>query len=51
MQKVSKVGVDLLFCSIVGFIVIQATSSAQYNPELNDRLSAESGRISADRMR
>ena len=49
MQEISKVGVDLFFCLIIGFLIIQATNSTQYNPELTDNLISESARISAGR--
>lgn len=48
MQEISKVGVDLFFCFIIGFLIVQATSSAPHNQELTDSLSSESARINAD---
>ncbi|MBE9048010.1 hypothetical protein IQ255_27055 [Pleurocapsales cyanobacterium LEGE 10410] len=51
MQEVSKVGVDLLFCLIIGFLIIQASNSAQQNEELINSLSAESARISANSLK
>ena len=51
MQEVSKIGVDLLFCLIIGFLIIQASNSAQQNEELTNSLSIESARISADRFK
>ena len=49
MQEISKVGVDLFFCLIIGFLIIQTTNSTQYNQELTDTLSNESARIRLDR--
>ena len=48
MQQVSKVGIDLFFCFIVGFLIIQASSSARQNEELTNSLSVESTRISVE---
>ena len=48
MQEISKVGVDLFFCLIISFLIIQATSSAPHNQELTNSLTRESARISAD---
>lgn len=48
MQEISKIGVDLFFCLIISFLIIQATSSAPHNQELTNSLTRESARISAD---
>ena len=48
MQEISKVAVDLFFCFVIGFLIIQASNSAQQNQELTDALSLESARISAN---
>lgn len=47
MQEISKVGIDLFFCFIIGFLIVQATNSSHQNQSLTDSLSAESARISA----
>ncbi|MEL6927827.1 MAG: hypothetical protein AAFO95_04230 [Cyanobacteria bacterium J06600_6] len=49
MQEFSKVSVDMLFCLIIGFLIIQATNASQHNQQLTNTLSAESARISANR--
>lgn len=47
MQEISKVGVDFIFCSIVAFLIIQASSTTQpgqstFNFGINpDRFSIE----------
>ncbi|MEM7594810.1 MAG: hypothetical protein AAF383_25480 [Cyanobacteria bacterium P01_A01_bin.83] len=51
MQEISKVSVDLFFCLIIGFIIIQASQSASQNQELTNNLTQESARISADRWK
>lgn len=51
MQKINKVTVDLLFCLIIGFLIIQASNSAPQNEELTNTLSHESSRISADNVK
>ena len=51
MQKINKVTVDLLFCLIIGFLIIQASNSAPRNEELTNTLSHESSRISADNQK
>ena len=48
MQKISKVSLDLLFCSIVGFLIIQATNASNHNQNFTKTLGAESARISAN---
>ncbi len=50
MQEISKVGVDLIFCLIIGFLIIQASNSAPKNQELTNTLSLESARISAENL-
>ncbi|MEM8721943.1 MAG: hypothetical protein AAGE84_22045 [Cyanobacteria bacterium P01_G01_bin.39] len=51
MQEISKVSIDLFFCLIIGFIIIQASQSASQNQELTNNLTQESSRISADRWK
>ena len=46
MQVSNKVKLDLLFCFMLGFIVIQASNSASHNEVLTNSLSLESIRIS-----
>ena len=48
MQEVSKVSVDLFFCFIISFLVVQATNSSHQNQNLTNILNAESARISAN---
>jgi len=48
MQEISKVSIDILFCLIISFLIVQATNTSQHNQRLTDTLSAESSRISAD---
>ena len=48
MQKVSKVGIDLFFCFIIIFLVIQATNSAHQNQNVTNILKSESARITAN---
>lgn len=50
MQEISKVSVDLVFCLIIGFLIIQASNSASHNQELTNTLSQESTRISTDNL-
>ena len=47
MQEISKVSLDLLFCLIVSFLVIQSTNASRHNQKLTHTLRAESARISA----
>lgn len=51
MQEINKVTVDLFFCLIIGFLIIQASNSAPRNPELTNTLSYESTRISNDSLK
>lgn len=51
MPEISKLSIDLVFCLIIGFIIIQASQSAPQNQELTDSLSHESARISADSLK
>ena len=51
MQEITKVGVDLFFCLIIGFVIVQASNSASQNQELTNTLSQESARISADNFK
>lgn len=46
MQELSKIGIDLLFCFIIGFLIIQASNSAQQNEDISNIISIESARIS-----
>ena len=48
MQEINKMGIDLLFCLIVGFLIIQASNSAKQNESLSNSISIESARITAD---
>ena len=48
MQDLYKVSIDLFFCLMVGFLIIQASNSAQQNEEISDLLSIESDRITAN---
>jgi len=48
MQEISKVSIDMLFCIIIGFLIIQASSASNHNQKLNSTLNAESARISAN---
>jgi len=50
MQDFSKVGIDLLFCLIIGFIIIKASNSAKQNEDLTNNLSLESARISSENI-
>ncbi len=50
MQELSKVGIDLLFCFIIGFLIIQASNSAQQNEDISNIISIESARISANSL-
>ena len=47
MQELSKIGIDLLFCLLIGFLIIRASNSSKQNEELNNSLSWKSVRISA----
>ncbi len=48
MQGLNKIGIDLLFCFIIGFLIIQASNSAQQNEEISNLLSIESNRITSN---
>ena len=48
MQEIGKIGVDIFFCLIISFLIIQATSTAPHNQELTNSSSNESARINAD---
>jgi len=50
MQDFGKVGIDLLFCLIIVFIIIKASSSVKQNEELTNSLSLESARISSENI-
>ena len=47
MQEFNKIGIDLLFCLIIGFLIIQTSNSAQQNEDVSNIISIESARISA----
>ncbi|MEL6581973.1 MAG: hypothetical protein AAFQ14_19675 [Cyanobacteria bacterium J06621_12] len=47
MQEISKVSIDLFFCFIIGFLVIQAANSTNHNQQLTNSLSQESARINS----
>lgn len=51
MEEISKVGIDLLFCLIVGFIIVQASNSANQNESLINSLTSESTRISFENLK
>lgn len=48
MQEVSKVSIDLLFCFIIGFLVVRAANSANQNQNVTNILNTESARITAN---
>ena len=48
MQEISKVSIDLLFCLILGLLLIQTSQSASHNEGLINSLSLESARISLE---
>ena len=48
MQGNRKVIIDLFFCFIVGFIIIQSSNSAGYNETLSNNLFLESARITTE---
>lgn len=48
MQEISKISVDLLFCLIISFLIIQSANPSQQNPQLTSILNTESARISAN---
>ena len=41
-------GVDLLFCFIIGFLIIQASNSAKQNESLSNSISVEAARITSE---
>ena len=47
MHELSKIGIDLLFCLIIGFLIVKASNSAQQNEDISNLISAESARINA----
>ncbi len=51
MQEIRKATVDLFFCLIIGFLIVQASNSAPHNEELTNTLSPKSARISADNLK
>ena len=51
MTEVHKIGIDLLFCFIIGFLTIQAGNSLKQNQQLSDALSQESARITANNLK
>ena len=48
MQALNKMGIDLLFCLIIGFLIIQASNSAHKNENLSNSISVEAARISSE---
>lgn len=50
MQEINKISIDLLFCLIIGFLIIQTSNYAQQNEELSNIIGVESARISADNV-
>ena len=50
MHQLNKIGIDLLFCLIVSFLIIKASNSAQQNEDISNIISAESARISATNL-
>lgn len=48
MQEISKISVDLFFCFIIGFLIVQSTNSSHRNQKITNTLSSESARISAN---
>ena len=47
MQELNKIGIDLLFCLIIGFLIVKASNSARQNEDISNIISIESDRISA----
>lgn len=47
MQELNKIGIDLLFCLIIGFLIVKASNSARQNEDISNIISIESARISA----
>jgi len=50
MQEINKMGIDLLFCFIIGFLIIQASNSAKQNENLSNSISVEAARITANSL-
>ncbi len=50
MQELNKIGIDLLFCLIICFLIIQASNSADNNKEISNLLTIESARINANSL-
>ena len=50
MQEFGKIGIDLLFCLIIGFLILKTSNSAKQNEELTNSLSLESARITAENL-
>lgn len=48
MQELNKMSIDLLFCFIIGFLIIQASNSAGQNENLSNSISVEAARISSE---
>ena len=51
MHEINKVGIDLFFCIIIGFLIIQASNSAHTNKNISNSISVESARITADSLK
>ena len=47
MHELHKITIDLLFCLIISFLIIQASNSAKQNQSVSNLISIESARISA----
>ena len=50
MQGLNKIGIDLLFCFIIGFLIVQTSNSAQQNEDVSNLISIESARITANSL-
>ncbi|GAB4533925.1 MAG: hypothetical protein Tsb0014_19780 [Pleurocapsa sp.] len=48
MEELHKIGIDLLFCSILGLLTLQAGRSIKENQQLSDALTQESARITTN---
>jgi hypothetical protein len=45
MEELHKIGIDLLFCLILGLLTLQASKSINENQQLSEALTQESARI------
>ncbi len=50
MQELNKIGIDLLFCLIICFLIIQASNSADNNKGISNLLTIESAKIKANSL-